>query len=67
MSTLQEPAKAVREAIRSGSSTIKDRLFIKLENDMRYGEVRMDHWLMNAKVRHEVHSIQMLFYLISMS
>lgn len=45
-----EPAKAVREAIRSGSSNIKDRLSIKIENDMRYGEVRMDHWLMNAKL-----------------
>lgn len=45
-----EPAKVLREAIRSGASNLKDRLFIKLENDLRYGEVRMDHWLMNAKL-----------------
>ncbi|KAJ1527925.1 hypothetical protein ONE63_007859 [Megalurothrips usitatus] len=45
-----EPAKVIREAIRSGASNLKDRLFIKLENDIRYGEVRMDHWLMHAKL-----------------
>ncbi|KAJ9593962.1 hypothetical protein L9F63_014603, partial [Diploptera punctata] len=45
-----EPAKVLREALRSGSVHLKDRLMIKLENDMRYGEVRVDHWLMHAKV-----------------
>ncbi|XP_069681061.1 transcription initiation factor TFIID subunit 7 [Periplaneta americana] len=45
-----EPAKVLREALRSGSVHLKDRLTIKLENDMRYGEVRVDHWLMHAKV-----------------
>lgn len=45
-----EPAKVLREAIRSGAVHLKDRLSIKLENDMRYGEVRVDHWLMPAKV-----------------
>ncbi|XP_063233786.1 transcription initiation factor TFIID subunit 7 [Bacillus rossius redtenbacheri] len=44
-----EPAKALREALRGGMH-LKDRLTIKLENDMRYGEVRFDHWLMHAKV-----------------
>ncbi|XP_049775665.1 transcription initiation factor TFIID subunit 7 [Schistocerca cancellata] len=45
-----EPAKVLREAIRSGVVHLKDRLSIKLENDMRYGEVRVDHWLMPAKI-----------------
>uniref|UniRef100_A0A1B6EID4 TAFII55 protein conserved region domain-containing protein n=1 Tax=Cuerna arida TaxID=1464854 RepID=A0A1B6EID4_9HEMI len=45
-----EPAKALREALRSGVTSLKDRLTIKIENDMRYGEVRVDHWLMHAKV-----------------
>jgi hypothetical protein len=46
----EEPAKVLREALRSGSVHLKDRLTIKLENDIRYGEVRVDHWLMHAKV-----------------
>lgn len=45
----QEPAKALREAIRSGVS-LKDRLSIKLENDVRKGEVRFDHWSFFARV-----------------
>lgn len=44
-----EPARVLREALRS-SLPLKDRLMIKLENDMRYGEVRFDHWLLHAKV-----------------
>lgn len=44
-----EPSRVLREALRS-SLPIKDRLMIKLENDMRYGEVRFDHWLLHAKV-----------------
>ncbi|KAJ8983873.1 hypothetical protein NQ317_000909 [Molorchus minor] len=44
-----EPAKVLRDAIRS-NSTLKDRVTIKIENDMRHGEVRVDHWLMTAKV-----------------
>nr|XP_023013480.1 transcription initiation factor TFIID subunit 7 [Leptinotarsa decemlineata] len=44
-----EPARILREAIRN-NSTLKDRVTIKLENDMRHGEVRVDHWLMSAKV-----------------
>lgn len=39
----------LREAIRNNSN-LKDRLNIKIENDMRHGEVRVDHWLMTAKV-----------------
>ncbi|XP_015180105.1 PREDICTED: transcription initiation factor TFIID subunit 7 isoform X5 [Polistes dominula] len=44
-----ESAKVLRETLRSGAS-LKDRLSIKLEPDMRYGEVRLDHWLLHAKM-----------------
>lgn len=40
----------MREAVREGNNQLKDRLTVKLENDMRYGEVRLDHWLLHAKV-----------------
>ncbi|CAD7093422.1 unnamed protein product [Hermetia illucens] len=46
----KEPAKSLREAIQAGANNLKDRLNIKLEQDLRYGEVRFDHWLMHAKV-----------------
>lgn len=39
----------LREAIQNNSS-LKDRITINIENDMRHGEVRVDHWLMSAKV-----------------
>ncbi|XP_057326267.1 transcription initiation factor TFIID subunit 7 [Microplitis mediator] len=45
----EEPAKVLREVLQSGMP-LKDRLSIKIENDMRYGEVRFDHWLLHAKV-----------------
>uniref|UniRef100_V9ILN3 Transcription initiation factor TFIID subunit 7 n=1 Tax=Apis cerana TaxID=7461 RepID=V9ILN3_APICE len=44
-----EPARVLRETLRNGLS-LKDRLSIKLENDMRYGEVRFDHWLLHGKI-----------------
>ncbi|XP_019869725.1 transcription initiation factor TFIID subunit 7 [Aethina tumida] len=44
-----EAAKILREAIRN-NSTLKDRLTIKIENDMRHGEVRVDQYVMSAKV-----------------
>ncbi|KAK9718932.1 TAFII55 protein conserved region [Popillia japonica] len=44
-----DPAKILRDAIRN-NSTLKDRITIKIENDMRHGEVRVDHWLMTGKV-----------------
>lgn len=47
---MQEPAKALREALKSGAS-LKDRLFIKLENDVRKGQVKFDHWTFYARVR----------------
>lgn len=45
----EEPAKALREALRSGEN-FKNRLTIQIENDMRHGEVRFDHWLLHAKI-----------------
>ena len=52
----QEPAEALREAIRSGASNLKDRLFIQLEPDkpnnpnLRRGRVKFDGWSMSAKL-----------------
>lgn len=46
----EEPAQALREVIREGGANLKDRLFVKLEADLRYGEVRFDHWLLHAKL-----------------
>lgn len=46
----QEPAQSLREAVREGANNLKDRLSIRLDNDVRYGEVRFDQWLMHAKV-----------------
>jgi len=47
----QEPASALREAIRSGASNLKERLFIQLEPDktsnpqhLRRGHVQFDGW-----------------------
>ncbi|XP_058459213.1 transcription initiation factor TFIID subunit 7 [Malaya genurostris] len=45
-----EPAKLLREAIQTGANNLKDRLAIRLDADLRYGEVRFDHWLLHAKV-----------------
>ncbi|KAI5752489.1 hypothetical protein M8J77_017399 [Diaphorina citri] len=45
-----DAAKVLREAIDSGDPHLKDRMSIKLENDVRYGEVRLDHWMFFAKV-----------------
>lgn len=44
-----EPAKVLREVLKTGEN-LKNRLTIQIENDMRHGEVRMDHWLMHAKI-----------------
>jgi len=45
-----EPANALREMLRSGMSSLKDRFSIRLENDVRYGEVKVDNWHLHAKV-----------------
>lgn len=39
----------LRETLSNGLP-LKDRLSIKIESDLRYGEVRFDHWLLHAKV-----------------
>ncbi|XP_055851474.1 transcription initiation factor TFIID subunit 7 [Episyrphus balteatus] len=44
----EEPAKILHEALLSGN--LKDRLAIKMDSDLRYGEVRFDHWLLHAKI-----------------
>lgn len=45
-----EPAQALRECLREGGPSLKDRMSVKLEHDLRYGEVRFDHWLMFSKL-----------------
>ena len=52
-----EPAKALREALRSGAGNIKERLSIQLEPEkgtadprLRKGIVEFDGWNMSAKV-----------------
>ncbi|XP_068632738.1 transcription initiation factor TFIID subunit 7-like [Battus philenor] len=45
----EEPAKALKDLIKSGDN-FKSRFSIDLENDMRHGEVRFDHWLLHAKI-----------------
>ncbi len=52
-----EPAQALREALRSGTSNVRDRLRIKLEPDrnssnpqLRRGQVVFDGWEMSAKM-----------------
>ncbi|KAL1509024.1 hypothetical protein ABEB36_003830 [Hypothenemus hampei] len=44
-----DPARVLREALRN-CENLKDRFTIKIENDMRHAEVRLDHWLLPAKV-----------------
>jgi transcription initiation factor TFIID subunit 7 len=52
----QEPAEALREAIRSGASNLKERLFMQMEPDkpnnpfLRRGNVKFDGWTMSAKL-----------------
>lgn len=44
-----EPAKLLREVLQTGEN-LKNRLTIQIENDMRHGQVRFDHWLMHSKI-----------------
>lgn len=46
----EEPSRVLRDVLREGGNNLKDRLTVKLEHDMRYGEVRLDHWLLHAKL-----------------
>lgn len=43
-------AANLRVAVQSGVASLKDRLSIQLESDMRHGIVRFDHWVLPAKV-----------------
>ncbi|XP_060531642.1 transcription initiation factor TFIID subunit 7 [Cylas formicarius] len=45
----EEAARVLREALRS-CANLKDRFSIKIEDDMRHSEVRLDHWLLPGKV-----------------
>ncbi|KPJ00603.1 PREDICTED: transcription initiation factor TFIID subunit 7-like [Papilio xuthus] len=45
----EEPAKLLRDVLKTGEN-LKNRLTIQIDNDMRHGEVRFDHWLMHAKI-----------------
>ncbi|XP_034950790.1 transcription initiation factor TFIID subunit 7 [Chelonus insularis] len=45
----QKPAQVLKESLQAGHP-LKDRLSIKIDNDMRYGEVKIDQWLLHAKV-----------------
>ncbi|CAG9785574.1 unnamed protein product [Diatraea saccharalis] len=45
----EEPAKALRSVLNTGEN-LKNRLTIQMENDMRQGEIRFDHWLLHAKI-----------------
>lgn len=45
-----EPAQHLREILREGGANLKERLTVKLENDLRYGEVRLDNWLLYARL-----------------
>lgn len=45
-----EPAEVLRQSLREGGPNLKERFSVKLEHDLRYGEVRFDHYLMYAKL-----------------
>ncbi|XP_045447404.1 transcription initiation factor TFIID subunit 7-like [Melitaea cinxia] len=45
----QEPAKVLSELIKSGEN-FKNRLRIQINDDSRHGELRLDHWLLHAKI-----------------
>lgn len=44
-----EPAKVLKEALRN-CENLKDRFNIKIEENMRHAEVRLDHWLLPGKI-----------------
>lgn len=45
----EEPGKVLSELIKSGEN-FKNRFSIQVHDDMRHGEVRLDHWLLYAKI-----------------
>ncbi|XP_046635203.1 transcription initiation factor TFIID subunit 7-like [Daphnia pulicaria] len=48
--TLPECAESLRQTLRTGVMNLKDRLNIRMDNDMRKGQVQFDNWTMSAKV-----------------
>ncbi|CAO1410848.1 unnamed protein product [Diamesa hyperborea] len=46
----EEPAQILREAIQSGANNLKDRLKIKLDDDLRKGVLLLDNYYLYAKV-----------------
>ncbi|XP_026501492.2 transcription initiation factor TFIID subunit 7-like [Vanessa tameamea] len=45
----EEPAKVLRELITSGEN-FKNRVKIQIHDDLRHGELRVDHWLLHTKI-----------------
>lgn len=45
-----EPAQALRKCLKEDGPGLKERLTVKFENDMRYGEVQFDNWHMYSKL-----------------
>ncbi|XP_050346759.1 transcription initiation factor TFIID subunit 7 [Nymphalis io] len=45
----EEPAKVLRELIKSGEN-FKNRVKIQIHDDLRHGELRIDHWLLHTKI-----------------
>lgn len=43
-------AESLRTTLRSGVMNLKDRFFIRIDNDMRKGTIKFDQWTMGAKV-----------------
>lgn len=46
----QAPAQNLRQAIRDGDNSLKDRLFISMDAQLRRGTVRFDNWYLPAKI-----------------
>lgn len=46
----EEPAKHLRNILKTDAETLKNRLAIQVDNDMRHGEVKLDNWTMHAKI-----------------
>jgi len=47
---LSDCAESLRTTLRSGVMNLKDRFFIRIDNDMRKGTIKFDQWTMGAKV-----------------
>lgn len=45
-----EAAMLLHEILITPNSNLKDRMSIKLDADLRYGEVRLDQWLLYGKM-----------------